>query len=290
MTVLACPRCVGTSPEPARGQCPRCGLWPSSHDRLWLASNDTCPDGFDAEAADRLSDLAAQKHFWMRERQRLMARLLKRVSTGGASRWQRAIELGCGTGEQLPLLESVASAVVAVDGHRSLLRQAHARSTSAVLVQADVTDTALPAGEHDLVTAFDVIEHVDADAFLAEARRLARPGADLLVSAPAFPSLWSDMDVRAGHRCRYRLEQMRQELQRNGWRPTGHTHYQCLLFPLVYASRRWSGSAGQAAERRPSPALDRLLGAINHFEVQALGNCSLPFGSSLFVWAKAVAS
>ncbi|MDQ7743547.1 class I SAM-dependent methyltransferase [Hydrogenophaga pseudoflava] len=258
--------------------------------RLWLAANDTHPEGFDAEAADRLSDLAAQKHFWMRERQRLMARLLQRMSGGGPTSWQKALELGCGTGEQLRMLESVARTVTAVDGHRSLLEQAHARSSRAVLVQADVTDTALPSGEHDLIAAFDVIEHVDADAFLAEARRVARPGADLLLSAPAFPSLWSDMDVRAGHRCRYRLTQMRKELLRHGWRPAGHTHYQCLLFPLVYASRRWSGTAGQVAERRPSAMLDRWLGAVNRFEVQALGRCSLPFGSSLFVWAKAVAS
>ena len=285
-----CPRCLlPCGADSGRLVCATCGLRSSALPRLWLAEDDTAPDGFDTEAADRLSDLVTQDHFWVRERNRLVERLLQRLARHRASPWQHALELGCGAGLSLPLLEARATEVTAVDGHRRLLQQAQAATSKAVLVQGDVTDTRLSPGHHDLLTALDVIEHVDGDAFLAEARRLARPGADLLLSAPAFPSLWSEMDVRAGHRCRYRWRQMQQELARNGWRAVGHTHFQCLLFPLVYASRHWPGRSAQQTERRPSPALDRWLGAVNRFEVDRLGALSLPFGSSLFVWARAEA-
>jgi len=286
----SCPCCsrplAAGSPGP---DCAACGLFAAATPRLWLSAQDTTPEGFDAASADRLNDLVEQDHFWMRERSRLVARLLDRMAARRSSPWQHALELGCGSGSNLALLEARAWQVVAMDGHRRLLHRAQAVSTKTVLMQGDVTATGLSAARHDLVMALDVIEHVDGDAFLREARRLVSPGADLLVSAPAFPSLWSEMDVQAGHRCRYRWRQMRDELARNGWQAEGHTHFQCLLFPLVYASRHWPGRSAKQAERKPSRRLDRWLGAVNRLEVNGLSSLSLPFGSSLFVWAKAVA-
>lgn len=286
----ACPRCQRPPAPNGSGAvaCTACGLSPSPLPRLWWSDADTTPEGFDAASADRLTDLATQDHFWMRERARLVARLLDRMAATRGAPWQHALELGCGSGGSLPLLEARAQRVAAVDGHRRLLQQAQAGSGKTVLVQGDVIDTRLGANQHDLVMALDVIEHVDGHAFLTEARRLASPGADLLLSAPAFPSLWSEMDVMAGHRCRYRWRQMQQELESSGWQPVGHTHFQCLLFPLVYASRHWPGRTARQAERQPSRRLDRWLGAVNRFEVNWLSPLSLPFGSSLFVWARAV--
>ena len=45
------------------------------------------------------------------------------------------------------------------------------------------------------------------------------------------------------------------ELRRNGWRYDGHTYFQCLLFPLVYMSRRFG--AGTACHRAPARAAAR---------------------------------
>lgn len=286
-----CPRCAPASDRGGCGlHCLVCGLRREEHTRLWLeAENRGAPAGFDIEAAGRLAELAEQDHFWMRGRRALVERLLGRLltaSTGGGV--SDALELGCGTGQILPLLEAHARRVVAVDAHRSLLERAQDASNRAILVQGDAIATGLPTRSFDLVVAFDVIEHVDPDAFLGEARRLARERAHLLISAPAFPALWSDLDVRAGHRCRYRWRRLEAELARNGWRPLGHTHYQFVLFPLVYASRRFGdGGRQRGRERRPPAFLDRLLGAVNQAEVNVLNGLTLPFGSSLFAWARA---
>jgi SAM-dependent methyltransferase len=182
-------------------------------------------------------------------------------------------------------LESFADTVVAVDGHRSLLLQAHAASRRTTLLQSDLTRTKLQGNQFDLIVAFDVLEHVPADPFLREALRLARDNARLLISVPAFPSLWSQMDVCAGHRCRYRFRPLAEELSRNGWTPQGHTHFQLLLFPLVWASRRITRFSPTGIERRPPRWLDRLLGAINLLEIRMLHRLSLPFGSTLIAWA-----
>lgn len=281
-----CPVCgcalAGTAENAVCEGCRHCA---DASLRLWLKLENFCPEGFDLDAVARLDDLGKQNHFWMRERLRLIDRLLRRLQGTAAGGWAAALELGCGAGLSLPLLEARARRVVAVDGHRILLRRALAATRHATLVQADVTHTGLQTGGFDLITAFDVLEHMDADALLSEARRLAVDGAKLLLSVPAFPALWSEMDVRAGHRCRYRWPQLRAELARNGWRPLGHTHFQFLLFPLVYASRRLARNSPREMERRPPPGIDRLLGMINHLEVALLARVSLPFGSSLFAWA-----
>jgi len=184
----------------------------------------------------------------------------------------------------LPAWEARFETVVAVDASRSLLSRARVSGRAATIVQADVCATPLDQEQFDVAAAFDVIEHVDPDALLSEARRLVRPGGRLLLSAPAFKALWSGMDERAGHRCRYSSRLLRAELQRNGWRCDGHTYYQCLLLPLMYVSRRIGGGS-LAIERRPGRLLNRALGAVNRLEAVVSSRFAVPFGSSLVAWA-----
>ena len=248
--------------------------------RLWSSDSIDPPSRFDGAASMRLT--ALQDHFWARERRALFGRIINRIARGGAG-----LELGCGSGDLLHILENRFSSVVAVDARADLLAHARDNSSASTLIQADVCASPLPEGHFDFVVALDVIEHVDPDIFLAEARRLTRSGGILLLSAPAFPSLWSRADELAGHRCRYRREVLEAELVRNGWSPQGYTHYQCLLFPLFALSRRWNRNRLNAVERTPPAWLGRVLGNINRIETRLLSQVQLPFGSSLISWSSA---
>lgn len=280
--VWTCPACQAelACREDAHA-CPACGWVRNRQGRLWLVHRDLCPAGFDRAAAGRLQ--AMEGHFWTRGRRRLVDRLLCRFE-GSAG---QAVELGCGTGGMLPILERRFAEVTAIDAYASLLEKAESNSARAALFQADVTRTTLPGDMSDFVMALDVIEHVDPDALLTEAHRISVPGGWLLLSAPAAPSLWSRMDESAGHRCRYTRASLTEELIRNGWIPLGFTHYQCLLFPLVWLSHVLGKRGDHGFERHPKAWLDRLLGGINYLEIAFFGMLSLPFGSSLFMWAKA---
>lgn len=282
-----CPCCMGPLVVRAAQDlsCINCRLSSSVSLRLWLGLDDICPINFNHEAVSRLEYLGDQNHFWIRGRYQLVKSLLKRLHGAPTRQWDAALELGCGAGLMLPLLEEHAKCVVAMDGHRSLLLRAFDASNRTIVLQGDLTNTKLNGREFDLITAFDVLEHLDADAFLSEARRLARNDAKLLISVPAFNFLWSDMDARAGHRCRYNWAQLKVDLLRNGWHPMGHTYYQFLLFPLVYFSRRIDLVTSTRYERRPPSGLDWVFGTINHLEVALLNGFTLPFGSSLFAWA-----
>ena len=246
------------------------------------------PNGFNIQAARRLGDLDAQGHFWLQHRTRLIRHLLRRRQLKNGGPWKQALELGCGTGQSLRDLESLAVHVTAVDGHPTLLEAAKQRTSKTNLHHRDVTSTGLPTGQYDLICAFDVLEHVNPDDFLGEARRLATNDADLLISVPAGQYLWSQMDEAAGHRCRYDAQMLRSEMNRNEWLPGWHTHYQFLLLPLLYASRRWASSNNHVKrERLPSPLVAGTLSLINRLEVGGFNAVPLPWGSSLFMWARA---
>jgi SAM-dependent methyltransferase len=68
-----------------------------------------------------------------------------------------------------------------------------------------------------LVTA-ETIEHLDDDETAArEIARVVRPGGGVAVSTPANPSLWSEWDVWAEHRRRYRREGLVALFERAGF-------------------------------------------------------------------------
>lgn len=249
---------------------------------IWRAAPGFRPPGFSAARRAHLAALEPD-HFWFPARRRLLAALLAR---GAARQRGAAIELGCGSGTALPLLATDHSICVGVEGHPESLVAARARVPDAVLIEGDATRVPLADAGFDLAIALDVLEHVDPEALLAEAHRLLRPGGSLLLCVPAFPSLWSPLDEAAGHRCRYRRRELAAELGANGFRVIHWTHYQALLFPIAWLSRRFASDGPLPLERRPPRLLGRALGLVNQLEVTLFARCQLPFGTSLFMLAQ----
>jgi SAM-dependent methyltransferase len=277
-----CPGCGG---EPLASEtrltCPGCGGAIDARLGIWHAQRIR-PARFPAERRDHLAGIDSH-HFWFPARRRLLEGLLTRGPTAGGG---PAIELGCGNGGFLGALAARHPLVVGVDAYPESLGTARERAPGAVLVEADVLHVPLAAGQFEVAAALDVLEHVEADALLAEVRRLLAPGGWLLVSVPAFPSLWSALDEAARHRCRYRRRVLAAELVASGFELRHWTHYQALLFPLVWLSRRLPSRGAVPFERRPPRWLGHALDAVNHAEVALLGGLRLPWGTSLCVLAR----
>jgi SAM-dependent methyltransferase len=281
--VLVCPGCRGT-PLPRLGAgCGRCGYWIRPVDGYLDTSSAPTAPGFDLARGEHLASIE-EGHFWFAARDRLVLRRIRRIAPDPGA----IIELGCGTGRLLPALAGLAPRVVGVEIQRELLVRAVARGSSAELLRCAADAVPIGDGEFDLVVALDVLEHVDPAAFLREARRLLRAGGWLLLTVPASPLLWSDADVRAGHRCRYRVATLSAELRAAGFELGGRTHYQCFLFPALAVSRRLLRGQAVGLERRPPRLLSKLLGVVNRLEVDLLGGLRLPVGSSLVAWSQSV--
>ncbi|HEY4279102.1 MAG TPA: class I SAM-dependent methyltransferase [Conexibacter sp.] len=193
------------------------------------------------------SELAAMldysdHHWWYRGRRRVLAAVIDAIPLPPGA---RLLDAGCGSGRELDELAArgrvsgVDVSAVAVDCARA---RGHADVQRAAIERMPFADSTF-----DLVTCLDVIEHTPDDReSLAELRRVTRPGGLLVVTVPAYPSLWSAHDVRNRHFRRYRAASLRAAAAESGWSVLRDTHFNALLLPpaavVRLARRRRAGA------------------------------------------------
>src|SRR5205823_2727042 len=132
-------------------------------------------------------------------------------------------------GSFLEVLERYAHEVVGIE---PLVREGNGR-----MKPGDVQRLPFDAGSVDLVTALDVLEHVDDGSALAEVRRVLRPGGLIVATVPAFRFLWSARDELAAHRRRYRRAELADLFESEGFAIAETAYYQFALFPVLAALR-----------------------------------------------------
>jgi len=123
-------------------------------------------------------------------------------------------------------------------------------------------------------------------------RRVLEPGGILIVTVPAGPALWSDLDEALGHFRRYRRETLLRELAPLSFRPLVVEYiYACLapaaaiLRALPYRMGRRKSQADVLASVRQElnvpPAVDRGGRLLLSLETRLSKIVALPFGLSL---------
>jgi SAM-dependent methyltransferase len=226
--------------------------------------------------------------FWHKARLQLIGSLLDRVEEK-----ERILDVGCGTGTELPLLLSHGD-VTAIDTERRALAQVEKLGCKTLL--SDITTAPLPAGHFDVVGCFDVLEHIQDDrAAMRNIYSGLKPGGYFLLTVPAFQWLFSDHDRALEHCRRYGKSEITEKLTQAGFSITYLRYWNSLLFPLIALVRLFKklakgyASEGPISEMQPvSPAIDKLLYCILGLEARGLAGslCSLlPFGVSLAVIA-----
>jgi SAM-dependent methyltransferase len=98
---------------------------------------------------------------------------------------KHALDIGCGTGYGTAELAKHATAAVGIDVATDALDYARAHYPNVRFDKAEATALPFPDQSFDLITAFEVIEHLnDWRALLSEARRVLRSGGIFFVSTP----------------------------------------------------------------------------------------------------------
>jgi SAM-dependent methyltransferase len=238
------------------------------------------------DRGERNAMLAADEvHWWYRGRRRVIASALAQLELPAGT---RILDAGCGSGRMLDELARYGR-VTGVDADVACVAEAARRGHSALL-------SALPGlpfedASFDLVTSFDVIEHLEDDvAALADLRRVTVPGGHLVTTVPAYPALWSTHDVVNRHQRRYTARTFAAAARSAGWTVEHDTYFNSLLLAPAAAVR-----LGGRLRRRPRPegvsdlhatppSLNRVLELPMRLEAGILKRgARLPAGLSLLV-------
>ena len=229
-----------------------------------------------------------QSHWWHIGRRKILEGFVADICSRVNDRRPRILDVGCGTGANLIMLSKYGDAE-GVDVSEDALAFCRERGLDKVRLGAG-EELPHEAGTFDLVTAFDVVEHMDDDlAGLKEMHRVLRPGGRVLLFVPTFMFLWGLQDDVSNHRRRYRLSELRRVLEQAGFEIERTTYANItFFFPILLVRKlmRLTGIKSESENNINVPALNGILGRVLGAESSILRLMNLPFGVSGLCVAK----
>jgi SAM-dependent methyltransferase len=227
-----------------------------------------------------------KSYWWFVGKQFLVKTLLKELSFERFAP-RKVLDIGCGTGITLKLLEGFGQAYGMELSSEAIhfLRQREVK----YIVQSDAGQR-LPFKDctFSAITCLDVLEHLDDDVnVLKEMARVCRPGGHVIITVPAFSFLWSLHDVALHHRRRYTKWQLLGKVSRLGYKVVKVSYYNFVLFFPILSVRRLKPFVFHERNFRsdfflPLPKFaNSLLGVLLLGEILCLRFLNFPFGVSL---------
>ncbi|MBA3880237.1 MAG: SAM-dependent methyltransferase [Sphingobium sp.] len=225
-------------------------------------------------------------HWWYRARREILSDYLTRL--GGLPKDARILEIGCGTGHNLPMLARFGQ-VEAIEIDPA------ARAIASERLGRPVGDAPLPElpgierSAYDLIAVLDVVEHIEDDvAALAAMRDCLKPGGKILIAVPAHQWMWSAHDVVNHHHRRYSKTTLGHAIAAAGLKHNGLRWFNSLLFPLAAASRiagRLTGKDDSDDSPPPGP-VNALFEMVFGLERHLVGRVPLTPGVSIVTLAQ----
>jgi SAM-dependent methyltransferase len=210
------------------------------------------------------------RHWWYKERRAILARELRKLPSAG-----QALDIGAAGGGNTRVLQAHGWRALALEYSDSVADIAKARGISAI--RADARDLPLKSGTCELVTAFDILEHIDEDYLAtAEIARVLKPGGTALIAVPCDMALWSAHDDEVGHVRRYTRQELINVVGKAGLAVEAVWSWNVLLRPVV-AIRRKKSTGSDLDEVPPlvNAALTGIIVAERYLPVKSLPGVSL---------------
>lgn len=243
-----------------------------------------------------------RRYWWFQGRRRVLLTMIDLIlrrrreslnGNGASGRPPTILDIGCGTGMFLEDLQRFGFAA-GLDFSPVALQYCREHNLDN-LGRADVRHLPIRGSSIDLITAIDLVEHIEDDAgLLGELHRVLRPGGYALISVPAHKYLWSPHDVALHHFRRYEKREFRRLVENAGLRPLRYSYSMATAYlpALLFRSvkRRLTeigpGSPATTDEFHIPRPLNAALRACVYAEAALLRRANLPFGLSLLCIAQ----
>ncbi|HUW96765.1 MAG TPA: methyltransferase domain-containing protein [Anaerolineae bacterium] len=229
-----------------------------------------------------------ESHWFFVARRRILARLLDEALTGLDH--AKTLDVGCGTGATMGFLGRYGE-VTGIDVSPKAVEYCRELGSKRLCL---ASGESLPFvdGSFDLVTALDLLEHLEHEAAgLREMWRVLKGDGRLLLVVPAFMFLWSEFDRFSGHYRRYTGSELKQRAEEAGFEVARLSYFNTLLFPVIWGVRMVKNLMGGRASASsdldsPGRVLNGLLTWCFSLESGLIARGQLPFGVSLLCVAR----
>jgi hypothetical protein len=204
-----------------------------------------------------------EKHFWSRARNRIVERLLRRISADDSGSAKSVLDVGCGTGVVIDHLRRAG-----IDCRGVELGRPQLIPGLAGYVTTGIEAAQLPAAERERVGTIlllDVLEHIeDPGAFLRTLLAAFPQVRHVVIALPARMELWSNYDEFFGHFLRYDKRTLLQLASEAGLKPLEIKYIFNALYPVIWFLSRFAGK--RSLQQKPPSGLTAPLHAL-------LGEC-----------------
>lgn len=224
-------------------------------------------------------------HWWYRARREILSDYLKRY--GALPGQAKILEIGCGTGHNLPMLASFGD-VDAIEIDETAGKFAAERLGKPIGTSPLPELSGVERGGYDLVAVLDVVEHVEDDVGALKAiASLLKPGGKILITVPAHQWMWSAHDVVNHHKRRYSKGTLTDALTKAGLGWKKLRWFNSLLFPAAVAARMVGKLTGKddSDDSPPAKPLNAVFQRIFRLERHLLGRVPMTPGLSIIVLA-----
>jgi SAM-dependent methyltransferase len=222
------------------------------------------------------------RHWWWRAREQAIVKVIRRHVRSSSG--FRVLDVGCGDGlffnrlAEFGYVEGVEPDEELVDPEGPFRER--------IRVAPFDTDFRSPA-PYSLVLMLDVLEHLrNPGEALRHAHSLLTPEGGLLLTVPAFQTLWTNHDTINHHLVRYRRNTLRPLLRQAGFATLEERYWYQWLCPVKLTIRLFESIFPHppTVARVPPKWINRPLYWISRAEHETLGTIGMPFGSSLMVY------
>jgi len=225
-------------------------------------------------------------HWWFVGRRRLLKFLL----SSKIYKKPLLIDVGCGVGSNLSLLDSMGFKVIGLDSEIYSLSLTKRRFSAIPLINGDLLSLPFKTNSVEMIIASDVLEHLEEDAIgIKEIHRVLKREGEAILTVPAFQFMWGIQDEVGRHKRRYSKNQFIKKIEGEGFKVLRSSYFNFFLFPPILLVRRIIQLFSLKVESENninSHFLNSIFKAVFLLEPFLLKYLVFPFGVSLFCIAR----
>lgn len=201
----------------------------------------------------------------------------------------KILDIGCGTGIVMKRLGRYGEAF-GVDISNEAISFCKKRRIKNI-INSDAKKLPFENNNFDLVTSFDVLEHVDKPAIaLKEIYRTLNVNGIAIISVPAYKFLWSSHDEALHHVTRFNIRGLKELILLNNFKILKISYFNFFLFPIIALVRLTKNiyqrikvkNIKQTDLKKTSILFNKFFISILNLESKILKIINFPFGVSIF--------